>query len=252
MINSCPPDDWHQLQAEVAKILNESGLETEIEKTITTSRGQVEIDVFAKDPDQNPPCIYLCECKQWKSNVPKSVVHSLRTVVSDSGANWGLLISSKGFQKGAYEAAAYSNVKLLNWNEFELLFADKWYNKFMRNKLDNEVKPLFEYTEPFNSRIFRKADGLPEEAQKKFGQLRNKYTSLTFLALDFCGDLWGENTNPPQLPLKKQINPVYAPNEANLPDDLLKAVSLRELLDLFLKYIREGIADFDKVFGGRA
>jgi len=252
MINAGPPDDWKQLQAEVAKILNESGLEAEIEKTITTVRGLVEIDVFAREPKQPPPSIYICECKQWKSNVPKTVVHSLRTVVNDSGANWGMIISSKGFQKGAYEAAVHSNIKLLNWHEFESLFEERWYKSYMQHKLYEEVDALVDYTEPVNSRVFGKADKLPEASQKKFIELRSKWASLAFLALRYGSDFLGNNTSVPQLPLKKYLKPASVPGESKIPDDLLEAISLRELLDRYLKHIRAGTAAFDEVFGGRA
>lgn len=36
---------------------------------------------------------------------------NIRTVVSDSGASLGLLISKSGFQSGAIEAAKYSNIQ---------------------------------------------------------------------------------------------------------------------------------------------
>jgi len=34
----------------------------------------------------------------------------------------GVIVSSAGFQEGAVEAAAYSNVRLLDWNDFQRMF----------------------------------------------------------------------------------------------------------------------------------
>ncbi len=96
---------WSQTieEAETAN-LSESGLSVEIEKTVVTTRGSVNIDVYAEDPEQNPTTRYICECKLWRNRIPKDVVHALRTVVADFGANWGFVISQEGFQTGAHEA----------------------------------------------------------------------------------------------------------------------------------------------------
>ncbi len=119
VINTSAPADWHDLQVQVNKILNECGLTSEIDKKITTVRGPVKVDVYAEDSFNRPPTTYLCECKHWKSSIPKTVVHAFRTVVTDFGANWGFIISSVGFQSGAQTAASKSNVKLLTWIEFQ-------------------------------------------------------------------------------------------------------------------------------------
>jgi len=43
------PSNWKDLQTKVAEILSDCGFTTEIEKTITTARGQVELDVYAQE-----------------------------------------------------------------------------------------------------------------------------------------------------------------------------------------------------------
>jgi len=125
MINASPSKDWQDLQNEVAQIMRESGLVAEVEKKIETVRGPVNIDVYAEDNTQRPPVIYICECKHWRAAIPKTMVHAFRTVAADYGANWGLIISSAGFQAGTHEAARNSNIRLLNWHEFEELFEDR-------------------------------------------------------------------------------------------------------------------------------
>jgi len=44
-------------------------------------------------------------------------VHGVRTVMQDVGANVGYIISTGGFQKGAYAAAAATNVELVTWEQ---------------------------------------------------------------------------------------------------------------------------------------
>ena len=48
MITSRQPETWQDLQRAVAEILGECGFNVEIEKTIETARGVVEIDVAPK------------------------------------------------------------------------------------------------------------------------------------------------------------------------------------------------------------
>src|SRR5690554_488282 len=100
MIESKLPETWEDLQNKVALILMECGFEAETPKIIETVRGKVEIDVFAIDNSVKPNTTYLCECKYWKNPIPQTVIHAFRTVISDYGANWGLIISSNGFQSG--------------------------------------------------------------------------------------------------------------------------------------------------------
>ena len=55
---------------------------------------------------------WVVEAKSWRSNVPKEKILALRSIVDDTGADRGFLISEKGFQSGAWEAAKKSNVEL--------------------------------------------------------------------------------------------------------------------------------------------
>lgn len=257
MIDSTLPDDWRGLQKAVAQIMDECGLSVETEKTIDTVRGTVNIDVFAIDQSQTPPITYLCECKHWKSSVPKTVVHSFRTIVGDYGANWGLIVSSAGFQAGAYEAARNTNVLLLNWQEFQELFVDRWVQHYMASQVEKEADPLIEYTEPINSRIFRKADLLTDEARNRFRTLREEYGALGFLALAISmrgfWDYLGRDRSP-KLPLKDMLQGqrgkgLPADLLEGLPADLLEATALRDFLNILLSHARKGIRAFRELFG---
>ncbi len=54
----------------------------------------------------------MVECKLWNSRVSKLHVLALCEIVSDIGADRGILLAEKGFQSGASEAAALTNVHL--------------------------------------------------------------------------------------------------------------------------------------------
>lgn len=137
------PADWKQLQAFTAAILSDCGFHTSVERTIPLVRGNAEIDVYAEKKAAVESKV-ICECKHWASPVPQTVVHSFRTIVNDSGANHGFIISKAGFQKGAYEAIEKTNVSLLNWNEFQEKFTMEWLSQIIeRNyKASREIFTL--------------------------------------------------------------------------------------------------------------
>jgi restriction system protein len=91
------PKDWRDLQLLTKQLFEEINCQCEVEQNINTARGKVCVDIHVTDFVSSPPLIYLCECKSWKTKVPKSVVHSFRSIVHDSGANRGYIISKAGF-----------------------------------------------------------------------------------------------------------------------------------------------------------
>ncbi len=139
-----PPATWRDLQDYVARTFVEIGCDVQIESVVRLPRGTVSVDVLAHDLHTSPSALYVCEYKLWARRPPKSVVHAFRTVVAELGANVGFLISKRGFQSGAREAAAYTNVRLLTWREFESSMFDRWLaNVFHRlDELAGDVWPL--------------------------------------------------------------------------------------------------------------
>src|SRR6187402_2169823 len=109
-----PPNTWQDLQAKAAVVLADCGYETEIEKNISLGRGKAVVDVYARRPGSLSTTI-LCECKYWKKRVPRGVAQEFRTIVTESGANQGYIISTKGFQSGTFEVVEKTNIALLSW-----------------------------------------------------------------------------------------------------------------------------------------
>ncbi len=250
MINESIPKSWRALQSEVAQILSECGLKTQIEKEINTARGKIKVDIYVKDDTQTPPIIYLCECKYWERNVPQNIIHSFRSVVENYGANWGLIISKKGFQKGSYDAATYTNMKLLNWQQFQLLFVNRWYKEYLAKIIEKETSPLLDYAEPFNSRIIQKASSLSAEKIKIFYELKEKYQFLAILAM-YLPHWLDIKKRLPKIPLLKEKKLLETNLKTEFFDDILRANSLRSLLESIVKHSREAIAEFDNIFGER-
>lgn len=138
-ISDVAPKNWKELQSEVARVLSECGFTVKEPYTVDTVRGKVEVDVFAEETVDGRRNIILCECKYWKSRIPKNVVHAFRTVLADVGANAGYVISSNGFQSGAGPAAEFTNLKLLTWDEFQEIFEMTW----LRNYWPKQILRIF-------------------------------------------------------------------------------------------------------------
>jgi len=242
------PESWKNLQNEVGQILCECGFDAKVDKKIETTRGTVNVDVYAEDHSRISEIKYLIECKYWKNRVPKTIVHAFRTVVSDFGANVGLIVSSAGFQSGAFDTVKKSPVKLVNWREFQDLFINVWIEHYFTPELYKAADPLQEYTEPINSRIFRKADLLSKERQTKFKELRAKHFALALYALPLSHNL---RMLPPKLFLKESLQDLDS-HRIHPPQDVLDASTLRELLEALSRNCISAIAEFDEVFGERA
>lgn len=223
-------------------------MDAAIEHPLPLARGQADIDVYAIDSESVPPSRYLCECKQWSTAVPQTVVHSFRTVVADAGANFGLLISSMGFQSGALQAAGNSNVKLLTWEEFQRMFLDRWLRKHLAPSLASICEPLVDYTEPMNARVFRKADALSKEKRRQFIQLRESYGDLAFFALGLYMPMSTCRNAPLALPLVQSKQD----SKRGLPAELMHETLFRPFLTKLTAHIERGIHEFDSVFGERA
>lgn len=139
------PANWRELEELVAYYFNNSGYEAVTPYKIETVRGKVEVDVYVKAYKELGQDI-ICECKFWDKPIPQEKIHAFRTVINDSGATLGIIISKAGFQKGAYFSADNSNIKLLTWENFLELLFEKWF-KFRERELLKIVQPLAVYTD---------------------------------------------------------------------------------------------------------
>ena len=120
------PQDWKQLEEMVNTAFTEMGYESYRNHPTDTVRGRVVIDVFATDCRTSISTIVICECKHWNKPVNQQVIYAFRSVCSDIGAHYGIVISKVGFQSGATETRQATNVHLLNFVQFQEKFFSKW------------------------------------------------------------------------------------------------------------------------------
>ena len=230
MLTKNTPNDWKELQNITGKILTECGFSVSVEKKVSSVRGTIEIDVFAIETIMGRENKIICECKYWKNRVPQSVIHSFRTIIGDIGANTGYIISLNGFQKGALKAIENTNIRILNWEEFQGIFEKTWYQNYFQPMLEKELDPLFSYTEPFLLKLFEE---LSEDNRQKYMELKKKYDIWGFMLMPFTSYLTMHlQERRIGLPLRNHIKN----NEeiATVPDALLDEIGYRDFLDLVI------------------
>lgn len=241
LISETSPADWRALQSEVATILAQCGFTVETERTVETVRGSVELDVFGKEEIDGRSYSISCECKRWKSRVPKTVVHAFRTVLADLGVNSGYIISSEGFQSGAFDACKSTNLKLLTWEQFQSEFCQTWLQKYLSPKLQCELDPLLSYTEPLVPTWFIQ---VPDHEIKVLRSLRDKYCPFGMLIMTFMSYSSFMRTNGyAKLPLRPRVSEF----SDTIPDSVLDAVGYREFLDYAIEYGKTAISEFREV-----
>lgn len=227
MITERQPEDWRELQSEVARILAECGMQAEVEKTVTLARDKADVDVVAVETVNGRTSTIFCECKLWKSSVPKNVIHGFRTVVEDGGANVGYVITSSGFQRGALAAADLTNLRLVTWPEFQTDFEGTWIENHLRPEVTKRLDDFMELVEPILPRAF---NDLSEAAKAKFLELRDRYFALGAIVMMFTTYIKMIHPHLPDLPLRHRVSS----DATGVPDALLDATAYGDFLDILI------------------
>lgn len=241
LITSKMPDTWQELEQTVADILSECGMDSERTVTRKLPRGSVDIDVIATETNDGIQNIVVCECKNWKHNIPKEIVHAFRTVMHEIGANRGYIISRVGFQSGAYEAAEATNINLVTFEEFQERYFARWY-KARLWQIENNVGNFNRYFEPFGQPGY---DLLSTEKEySAYHAIWKKYEYAAILLMHFSPYLGFTELGPPPLPF--EASKMEASGYA-VPDDIKLATGYRELLQKLENIAAEGLAEFREV-----
>src|SRR5262249_45086318 len=148
-----------------------------------------------------------------------------------------------------------SNLKLVDWDGFQALYAERWFHEYGAKRGLESLDPLVEYTEPINSRISRKAGLLPDAARETFKRLRAEHAvpamtlALVFFGLPNVTNVTSGTSLPP-LPMRPEVATVD--DSRYFPDAILDATSLRGFLNAVIAYANAAVARFDAIFGSRA
>lgn len=108
---------WKEYQEEAAEFFRSLGLEAATDVTLGGVRTNHDIDVVVRINVAGFALTWVVECKHWKTPVSKLHVLALREIVSDLGADRGIVLCEVGFQCGAVEAANLTNVQVTSLAE---------------------------------------------------------------------------------------------------------------------------------------
>jgi restriction system protein len=127
---------WKKYQEDAASYFRSLGLEASTDVTVQGVRTSHDIDVLVKSHHAGFDITWLIECKYWKTPVNKLHVLALREIVSDVGADRGILLSEAGFQSGAIEAANLTNVQVTSIKEMRETAIGSIYAMRLRDLYD--------------------------------------------------------------------------------------------------------------------
>lgn len=170
---------WKKYQEDAASYFRSLGLDASTDVTVRGVRTSHDIDVLVKSHHTGFDIMWIVECKHWKIPVSKLHVLALREIVSDVGADRGILLSEVGFQSGAREAANLTNVQVTSINEMHETASSSIYAMRLRN--------LFNRVGICKDRYW----GIPKDERIKFG-LRAEFNEHDYSGIrivDMCADL---------------------------------------------------------------
>lgn len=137
--------DWSKYQEEAAEFFRSLGLDAETNSTIKGVRTTHDVDVLVRSHHAGFDVTWIVECKHWSTPVSKLHVLALREIVSDTGVDRGILLAENGFQSGAIEAAALTNVQVTSLAELTLSANRDILAMRLRDLLDRTMKCKTEY-----------------------------------------------------------------------------------------------------------
>lgn len=252
MIDDPLPQNWQELQTGVQRIFRNVGLLAEVEVDLETPRGSVNVDVLATDVRSVDKIRYIVECKNWGSSIPQTVVHSFTTVMHETGANIGFIISKHGLQQGAKKYTQNTNIIGMTYLEFQQRYFEAWWNRYFCPRIGDAADEPLQYVEPVNSKRDREYAKLNLREQEKFDRLRQE-KGVSVMALSMLNYRF----------MSKALNTGNLLNVPKNLDDFKTRVltqicphiewhcdTYRELLEIILEYLSDTKAEFDAIFGG--
>lgn len=117
LVANISPTEFEKLCLEIlnsyAEAENLSKFSIQHNAHIPTDDGTYQIDVYASFVAMGVEFKVIVECKRYSNPVPREKVAVLNDKVRSLGAHKGIIISTCGFQSGAYEYAKKHGIALL-------------------------------------------------------------------------------------------------------------------------------------------
>lgn len=254
MIDDPFPEDWRDLQTGVCRLFREVGLTAAIEVPLKTPRGTVKVDVHAVDEGSVDNIQYIVECKNWASPIPQSVVHSFTTMMHETAANIGFIVSQHGLQSGAREYTEHTNILGLTYLELQQRYFQPWWEGYFSIALGDAGDDLLQYVEPFNSHREHIAEAeLNEAGYAHFRSLVSKYqVPAMFTSMHNMGRFVNLRTTAmktPALMRPESLEELRRSYSSIAPGFQTEATTFGGFLQDMVQYLREVTGQFHELFG---
>jgi restriction system protein len=222
-------NNWRRYQEEVATFFRELGLDANTDITMQGTRAKHDIDVVVKSSHVGFEVIWIIECKQWQTKVSKLHVLALRQIVTDVGADRGILLSESRFQSGALEAAALTNVHAMSLAEVR--------KSASREIISMRLRELYDRLEDCSERYWNisKRDRITHGLRPEVGNVGYSGTQVIDLAHDILAKAF-RGIFPIKSDTLGAINITGFDREFNTLEELITSIeSLINKLDKKLK-----------------
>lgn len=120
---------WQDYQFKTRDFFRSLGLNANCDVTVEGVRTNHDVDVVVDIEAVGFNVRWLVECKHWKSAVNQLHVLGFRQILTDVGADRGFILCETGFQSGAVEASAFTNVLVTSLYELEKITRGALYSK---------------------------------------------------------------------------------------------------------------------------
>lgn len=251
MIDDPLPKSWRDLQTGVQRIFRNVGLIAEVEVDLETPRGEVNVDVHAIDVRSVDKVRYIVECKNWDTNIPQTVVHSFTTVMHETGANIGFIISKHRLQQGAKRYTQNTNIVGMTYLEFQQRYFEAWWKRYFCPRIGDAADEVLLYTEDFNSTRDHAYNKLSSQDKEQFDRLRREDGgSIMLLSMfNYMAISKGLSTGT-MLNVPKSLDEFKTGVLAKItPHIQWHCDTFRGLLDIILEYLADTKAKFEAIFG---
>ncbi len=197
------------------------GFTAQTDVTVEGPRTNHDIDVLVRTSVVGFDVVWAVECKKWKTPVSKVHVLALRQIVAEIGADRGILLCEVGFQSGAAESAALTNVHLSTLSKVREQTRQEVEAVRVRDALSRTTRARERYWEiPKNVRI---AFGLREEYAAWYSgflvlQFADQVLAKVLLEAYPVRDVLMPGPNGPSAPLLSSTGEVLAVLEPMLEE----------------------------------
>lgn len=111
--------NWQEYQALAAASFEAMDCSVAVDARLQGARSAHDTDVVVRFTRWGINQLWIVECKHQQRKVTKSAVETLKSIVSDVGADKGFLLSESGFQPAARAAADKTSLSLLTLKELQ-------------------------------------------------------------------------------------------------------------------------------------